>query len=162
MAVSSSKESINPKFVAHIIRDTFPHIKNFVSIGDEEHKLVHELRSSLHGIEAWHLDTTSERTDCDFVRLWPWENILLGDAPFFGVERFDLVCCFNLTLYEFIPHFIKLIHKNGGFLFLIGDKEFNHLPSSKEEEANLRAYSIFKRENLLVYRKLTGWQCLTV
>lgn len=152
---------MNNNFICHIIRDLFVE-KTFTVLYGRKKNLLNTMRTAEHGIGAFVLHTEREKyfsnDQCKY-----WEAGV--DSIYFGESICDLFVSFNYDPEllngdtNMVATQIKNFLKPNGFVFLVNPGVWavdlaKHLTRNSYLETEIKRYSMFKHENVLVYENI--------
>lgn len=148
-------------YVVHIIRDVFRE-RTFTTVYGRDKELVDVLRTPQHSIGAFMLHTEREKY---FSNDWCkyWEAGV--DGMYFGELTCDLFISFNYDPKllngdtDMTASQIKNFLKPGGFAMVVNPGVWandlgKYLTINAQVETDIKRYSIFKNENVLVYENI--------
>lgn len=153
---------MNNDFIAHVIRDVFAK-KNFTVIYAESQDLRTTLSKSEHGIGAYqfHTERSSNIKDSFYYKFW---EIGIND-PYISYGETDLFISinYNPTVYPIdkssIGLQLKKLLKKGGKVMLVNPGSWSEkidlfMDLDNNSIKEIKRYSMFKNENVLVYENL--------
>jgi hypothetical protein len=148
-------------YVAHIIRDVFPQT-TFTTLYGRSKELLDVLHTPKHGIGAFMMHTERGKylsnDECKY-----WEAGING--IYFGQSICDLFISFNYDPEllnddtDMVARQIKSFLKPGGFAMVVNPGVWandlgKYLTINAQVETEIKRYSMFKNENVLVYENI--------
>jgi hypothetical protein len=152
---------MNTDFISHIIRDTFVE-KNFTVIYSDDTELKEVLLLPNHSIGAFqlHSELNQENDKIDY-KFWNIglsnPHIQYGDVDLFVSINYNPTIN-NLNKQKAALQ-IKMLLKDKGKAFIVNPGEWasdldKHMSIDSESITNIKRYSMFKNENVLVYENI--------
>lgn len=160
MANGGSKEELN--YIAHIIRDVFPWVKNGVlHFGSKDHRIVKTLRSPEHSIEAWGLRAGASGQGLP-ENTFAWQFDL--NATHFGPNFCNLFIAFNMNpelKYGNSDSIARRVHqlmKPNGFVWTVNPGQWayslhKYLIYRMDLANEIDSFAMFHGQNIAVFQK---------
>jgi hypothetical protein len=150
---------MNWDHAAHVVRDVFGN-RGFTIYYGEDPEFTETLRTSTHGIGAFLMHSNVEkRFHFDYERYW-----CIGTNMFFDADTCDFLISFDYDPVFHgspfgIPPYIDRLMKREGLIFLVNPGRWAEYLGDmfilrKDLQAEVKRYSMFKNENVLVYEKV--------
>jgi hypothetical protein len=153
---------MNNDFIAHVIRDVFPKRSYTVIYGSDE-ELKNTLSKPEHSIGAYqfHTERDPKLKDSFYYRFWE-----IGiNNPYINYGETDLFISinYNPTVYPVdkspIGFQVKKLLKNGGKAMLVNPGAWSEkidlfMSLDNNSIKEIKRYSMFKNENVLVYENI--------
>ena len=159
MVESRCHQKMNLDHVCHVIKDVFDPSAGVIVYGTP-HGLIDKLREPTFGVEAWGLYHSTGEVASDFSHQWKAGV----DPAYFGYDFCELFLSIgynpsvpSIRTFPLALQVAQLLKKGGKVCLVNPGAWGKHIPAMLKARtdliAEMRSYSMFKNENVMVFQK---------